>query len=364
MIGALDERSGLHPEAAAHGRPGWPILALGFLAAVSAAHLAPASAQSPVPAAPACAELRLDMLTPSQASTPYVVLDAGGRTGPWLLDFGSTITSVYADAWANRSADEPLPPFDFRLPGAGSAPRQLNVVEGGRLRAGVGAPLGVLGTDVLRETTTEIRFGDGGDPQVIFRDPACDGAAPGREGLRRVDQTNVFGSRPETHTSRLPNVPVVRIELEERSTDRNRPRLAAPRRTRTTLAQIDTGYADTVWPFTVDINEAFLAELKETVPSLAIAGLVQVSGCGSEDSLREVYVAPGFRLNVVPDIPQRPIPFDGFHFVLKPRTTECGGIGPMTVPAAQLGASFLRAFGTTLIRPAKAEIWIGPPRRE
>lgn len=314
-------------------------------------------------AAPGCQGVRFGVLTPTLASTPYIVLDAGGRTGPWLIDFGSTITSIYADAWKAAGPGEPVRLFDFGFPGGGAGPRELPIVAGGHSRSGVGSPLGTLGTDILKTITTEIHFEDGSDPHVIVREPSCDGDAPGREGYTRVSQANVFSSRPETHASSLPNVPVVFVELEERSTDRRRPHLAEPKRTPRTWAQVDTGYADTYWPYSVDINEPYLAQLKAVVPSLTLTGLVPVSGCGQEDTLREVYVAPGWKLNVVPDIPNRPIPFDSFHLILKPRTTECGGIGPMQVPAAQLGASFLRAFGTTLIMPARAEIWIKLPGR-
>jgi hypothetical protein len=33
----------------------------------------------------------------------------------------------------------------------------------------------------------------------------------------------------------------------------------------------------------------------------------------------------------------------------------------MTVPAAQLGASFLRAFGTTIFMPSTSTVWIRTP---
>ena len=225
----------------------------------------------------------------------------------------------------------------------------------------MGSPLGIFGTDILRTVTTELHFEDTTDPHLVFVDPSCGNDAGPGAGYTRIRQTNFFSSHPETHTSHLPNVPVVFIELEERSTDLERPSLPRPKRTERVWAQLDTGYADTYWPYSVDINEPYLARLKETVPSLVLAGLVPVSGCGQEDTLRQVYVAPGWRLAVVPDIPQRPIAFNSFHLVVKPRTTECGGIGPMPVPAAQLGASFLKAFGTTLIMPTRSELWIKRP---
>lgn len=323
--------------------------------------LAGSLASTAARAASDCAGVRFDILTPGLASTPYVVLKAGGRTGPWLVDFGSTITSVYADAVAAPASGEPAPLFAFALPGFSPAPKSLPVVPGGHSRQGVGSPIGTLGTDILRNLTTEIHFEESSDPHVIFTDPACPREPPSRAGYSRTGQAGLFSAHPETHTSNLPNVPVLFIALEERSTDRQQPRLPDPKWSPATWAQIDTGYADSYWPYSVDINEAYLALLKGAVPSLTRAGLVPVSGCGQEDTLREVYVAPGWRLNIQPDMPQRPIPFDSFYLVVKPKVTACGGIGPMPAPAAQLGASFLRAFGTTLIMPAQGEVWIRRP---
>jgi len=267
---------------------------------------------------------------------------------------------VYQDAWKAEVGDT-VAISSLPLPGAVPGPLQLPVVAGGRHRAGVGSPLGTLGTDVLRRMTVEIHLEVAANPHVIFFAPACGSDIPRGAGYVRTGQSNFFSSHPDTHTSRFPNVPVMFVELEERSTDRKQPRLPEPKRSARTWAQLDTGYADTVWPYSVDINEAYLAELRATVPSLALVGLVPVSGCGREDTLREVYVAPGWRLNVVPDIPQRPIPFSSFYLVVKPKVTECGGIGPMSVPAAQLGSSFLRAFGTTILVPDRSELWIKLP---
>lgn len=356
----IDELGFLPSSFPGRGRFLAEILMSPFLAA-SVVLLAWSFGSLPLHAEAACNRTRLQITTPALASTPYVVLDVGGRRGPWLLDFGSTITSVYADAWTAPGLGGSVPLFDFGFFGAGHGPRTLPAVKGGRNRVGVGSPLGTLGTDILKTVTTEIHLEDAADPHVVFLDPSCDGAVPARERYARFGQANFFSSHPEAHVSNLPNVPVVFVELEERSTDRQRLRLPEPKRSPRTWAQVDTGYDDTYWPYAVDINEAYLAQLKDAVPSLTLAGLVPVSGCGREDTLRDVYVAPGWRLNIVPDIPQRPIPFDSFHLIVKPRSTGCGGIGPMPMPAAQLGASFLRAFGTTILAPTRAEMWVKLP---
>lgn len=304
-----------------------------------------------------CPGTRLDILTPPLAATPYAMLELDGKRGPWLLDLGASATTVSSRIWQASSPGEPVRLSGFGALGQPAGPRPYAVAEGGPDRPGLGTPQGTIGTDILSTVTTEFHFESANDPHLVVRDPACDPPDARRDGFVRIAQDGFFGAAPRRH----PNVPVVFIELEERAIEIDRPRLAAPRRGGRTWAQLDTGYADTLWPYSVDINEAYLAQLKALAPTLARVGLVSVGGCGREDSLREVYVAPGWRLDVVGDDPAARIPFNGFYFIVKPRRTACGGIGPMDEPAAQLGASFLRAFGTTILVPSRAELWIRTP---
>ncbi len=304
-----------------------------------------------------CPGTRLDVVMPPLAATPYAVLDLDGKRGPWLIDLGATATTVSSRIWQAPAPGEPVRLSGFGALGVPAGPRPYAVAEGGPDRPGIGTPQGTIGTDLVRSVTTEFHFERANDAHLVLRDAACDPPIAAHDGFMRIDQSGFFGATAR----RRPNVPVVFIELEERSTDIDRPRLAMPRRGARTWAQLDTGYADTLWPYSVDINEAYLARLKELVPSLTRVGLVTVGGCGREDSLREVYVAPGWRLDVVGDDPASRVPFNGFYFIVKPRQTECGGIGPLDEPAAQLGSSFLRAFGTTILVPSRAELWIRTP---
>lgn len=304
-----------------------------------------------------CPGTRLDIVTPPLASTPYAVLDLDGKRGPWLIDLGATATTVSSRVWQAPSPGEPVRLSGLGVFGVPAGPQPYAVAEGGPDRPGLGTPQGTIGTDLLGSFTTEFHFESANDAHLVVRDAACDPPVVAGQGFMRVGQDGFFGGAPRVH----PNVPVAYIELEERSTDVDRPRLAAPRRGGRIWAQLDTGYADTLWPYSIDINEAYLAQLRALAPTLTRVGLVSVAGCGREDSLREVYVAPGWRLDIVGDDPAARIPFNGFYFIVKPRATECGGIGPMDEPAAQLGSSFLRAFGTTIIVPSRAELWIRTP---
>jgi hypothetical protein len=111
------------------------------------------------------------------------------------------------------------------------------------------------------------------------------------------------------------------------------------------------------------VNEPLFAQLAALKPGPVQVGTVRISGCGKEDSVRPVYVMPEWKLRIMDETGVRLARwFDGFYIVVKPTQTTCGGIGPMTQPAAQLGASFLRAFGTTIFMPSTQDLWIRTPR--
>jgi hypothetical protein len=154
------------------------------------------------------------------------------------------------------------------------------------------------------------------------------------------------------------------IQLEERSRKKDEAEPVTPKRAGLVWAQIDTGYDDTYWPFSIDINEAYFAELKKLEPAPTLVGISTVGGCNDESSRREVYTMPGWKLRIADEtgISMASRWFDSFYFTVKPSVTTCGGIGPMTVPAAQLGSGFLRAFGTTIIMPDTGDVFIKTPK--
>lgn len=314
-------------------------------------------------------------------SNPFAILELDGKTGAWEIDYGNTVSSVSNDRWQRPAFGDKLTLDGFSFPGL-TGTNSFPVQDGAGQIPTLGMHHGTLGTDLLSSITVEFRYDNANDLALYAGAATCDPATTlGTRGLR-ILQPEFFGpaqasrgklcpwrestlppTDPRYVTPVCPNVPVVYVELEERTAVLGRPTPAAPKRVGQRWAQLDTGYSDTYWPFSVDINEAYLAELKVAGVIPSPVGVVRVSGCGGEDSERQVYATPGWKLNITNEKGDR-LPgrwFDSFYLIVKSSKTQCGGIGRMTVPAAQLSSSFLRAFGITILMPSKSEVWIRTP---
>jgi hypothetical protein len=123
-----------------------------------------------------------------------------------------------------------------------------------------------------------------------------------------------------------------------------------------TWAQIDTGYDDIVYAHSVDINEALFQRLSEDGKALHHLSDIDVSTCEGRES-RQVYTVKDCSLVIENDQATPIAQIEAFYLILKP-ANGCRGIGAMSVPAAQLGASFLRLFGTIVFDPQSGTVWL------
>ncbi len=278
-----------------------------------------------------CAGRRYDITRFPNSLAPHIALTAAGVSGEFLLDYGATRSSLSADAFAMsarsvRTAAISLPSFekgDFRLA------RYDQPVQSGRRQ------LGVIGTDFLSLLTAQFTGG-----AVFLGDRPCDSKALSARGLVPVSQAGFFSSDLSTIRAGLPNVPVVYL------------RLGGVR----AWAQIDTGYADTVYPRSVDINEALYDRLAASGIRLERLRDIGVWTCEGRES-RPVYAVRDRVLRIENEQARPIVETESFALIVKP-ANGCGGIGAMSTPAAQLGASFLKLFGTIVFDPKSATIWL------
>jgi hypothetical protein len=278
-----------------------------------------------------CGGRRHDISRLPNGLTPHIALTAEGVPGQFLLDYGATRSSLSADAFAGAAGSEKaaaisLPSFKkgaFRLARydqpAQTATRQL----------------GVIGTDFLSLLTAQFS-----GTSVYLGDHACEAKALRARGLVPVSQSGFFSSDLSTIKSGLANVPVVYISLGGVRA----------------WAQIDTGYADTVYPHSVDINEALYDRLAASGVRLERLRDLGVWTCEGHES-RRVYAVTDKALAIENERGQPIVETSSFVLIVKP-ASGCGGIGAMSEPAAQLGASFLRLFGTIVFDPKSATVWL------
>lgn len=83
---------------------------------------------------------------------------------------------------------------------------------------------------------------------------------------------------------------------------------------------------------------------------------INVSTCEGRES-RHVYRVKDRSLVIETDQATPIVRIETFYLILKP-ANGCGGIGTMSVPAAQLGASFLQLFGTIVFDPQSGTVWL------
>ncbi len=278
-----------------------------------------------------CGGRRYPRIAVPNGASPYVELTADGKTGPFLIDYGATRSALSADAFpgpegAVRKSTISLPGIEEALFHLARYDLLLQPEQG---------QLGVIGADLLSRLTVELT------PSAVVLDAEpCRPQALIARGLTPVDQTGFFASDPAKIDPRRPDVPVVFLRLGDVRA----------------FAQIDTGYDDLAYGRSVDINQALFERLVQSGIKLDRAGDSDVWTCDGHERW------PRYRLKDRPLTIENEhgmpiVQTDDFHLIVK-RANGCGGIAEMAEPAAQLGASFLRLFGTVVFDPKNATVWL------
>ena len=264
-------------------------------------------------------------------SPPYIKLTADGVSGHFLLDYGATRSSLSAGVFATstgalKSVNVSLPGFDHGVFELKRYDLPLQAAD---------RQLGVIGTDFLSLLTVQIT-----ESAVFLGEQPCQPATMRARGFVPVSQDHFFSSAPSAVDARLPNVPIVFLRLGATQV----------------WAQIDTGYDDAIYPHSVDINQALYERLIKDGARLRRVSEMTVSTCEGRET-RPVYALADNSLVVETDQTQPIVRTGNFYLVLK-QANGCGGIGAMSEPAAQLGASFLRLFRAIVFDPKSRTIWL------
>jgi hypothetical protein len=261
-------------------------------------------------------------------ASPYVELTADGVTGPFLLDYGATRSSLSAAAFSGP--DGSMRTAAISLPGIEKA--DFHLARYYLLLQPRNGQLGVIGDDLLSQFTVHLTGNT-----AILSPETCRPEALLARGLTPVGQSGFFS----TVGAGLPNVPVVFLRLGDVRV----------------WAQIDTGYEDFVYSRSIDINQALFDRLMTSGAKLDRVNDIDIWTCDGREH-RPVYRIKDRLLRIENEQGKRVAETENFHLIVK-SPNSCGGIADMAEPAAQLGASFLALFGEVIFDPRNATVWLG-----
>ncbi len=293
--------------------------------------------------APAEAELRcggerFKIQTAGNGSSPYIELAADKRKGAFLLDYGTTLSSVSLDVFQTspvRSSDIDIE--NLSLPSFRSGHFRLakywisGPPDGGQM--------GIIGTDFLSLLMADFSFRDGQSDVVLSASP-CDREVLRERGMIAVRQTGFFSSDLHQLAPGMANVPVLYLDIGG---------VRVP-------AQIDTGYDDVVRRPSIDINEALYNMLASAGIRLEARGGSHVATC-SGIVANAVYAAPETKIFLTTREGEKIREIRGASLVRK-IVNGCGGIADMRASEAQLGASIVSDLGSLVFDPRSEIVWV------
>jgi hypothetical protein len=219
---------------------------------------------------------------------------------------------------------------------------------------------GILGTDLTSRTAIAIDYARSKLRRAEKR-TFCTEADLARAGLSALSSAGFFaddasklrpladvvtGAARDTSVANVPTVPLRVAGIDAH-------------------AQLDTGFDDALVPLSVNVNEALFASVMAKRPGALVRTPdkdLTLSTCSGESEPVEAYtLAAGAAVDFVGELGRIVKSFSTATLFLK-RTPEsarkCGGIGTWTVPAAQVAASFLVAFGLVVFDPFGSRIWV------
>ncbi|MEX8517134.1 MAG: hypothetical protein AB3X44_01290 [Leptothrix sp. (in: b-proteobacteria)] len=328
-----------------------------------------ASATSPATAQPDCLGERQPLTVAGQM--PYALVSVGGREGYMVLDFGASVSSITPANFQGRTPPQPIDGVTTSASGRfdnfvfyGSwgtvqllmqpqpAVQQLKTADGQAFIR----QAGVIGTDLLAQHiyTLDYRAGH------LWRAASgafCSDAALTGAGYRAVSTQDYYGTNPAGLSCPLAgappqgcvNIPTIPIRIG-----------GVP-----AVAQLDTGYDDSLQPYAININAALFDALKAAGVKLKAqpAKSVLLSTCqpGISEPV-EAYSLTATTPAGIVDTAGQLLPRKGPQVTLFVKrtpaaATSCGGIGTWAQPAAQLGASFV-VGGSLVVDPFSARVWL------
>lgn len=298
---------------------------------------------------------------------PYVTLtvgDAPKYPASFLLDYGTNVSTI--DLSKLAPPGPPAAGCDPTLLGQLCSLADLDFFGSWgpislRTAAHGASQAGILGTDFTSRVAVSIDYARSKVRRASDEASFCTDSAFAAAGFSSLSTAGFFTNDP----SKLRPLADVIAGSSSSFSVANVP--TVPLRVAGVMAhaQLDTGFDDALVPFSVNVNEAFLAAVTARDPNALVRVPekdVSLSTCAGVAEAVEAYaLAPGAALDFVGEAGQSVKSFPTATLFVK-RTPEaakkCGGIGTWTVPAAQVGASFYVSFGLVAFDPFRSRVWV------
>lgn len=342
-----------------------------------------ADAQKPKVLVPACVgEVRPLVVSGRRVYIDVVVPadpDGGTTTGSWVVDYGTTGSTIDFGAWKETDAAGP-PPYPTSCAGDASAPGAYCIFSSfdffgnwGQVELrtdsystliGAKRQAGIIGTDFLSVRAFTLDYTDqkmyAGSPSTFCTEAQLLGA-----GFRPLPTDGFFTTdlgklRPlsdvlddpdgGTDGFVVPNVPTVPISIAGVDA----------------LAQLDTGYEDRLVPYSININEALYEKIIAKDPTILDRDTARdlfATTCVPlySEPLRAYRLKPGATIDFIAQGGSVARTEPTAHIYVKERsdtTRPCGGISTWTVPAAQVGSSFYVDAQVMIFDPVASRVWV------
>ena len=150
---------------------------------------------------PSCGGHRYNLTAISDDGSPYIELIADGISGPFLLDYGATTSSLSATTFAashGAIVSLLIPGYTRRSFELKRYVKHVQPAQG---------QIGVIGADLLSNLTVELNGN-----AAFLGERQCQPEQLRARRLIPIAQKGFFSSRPSTD-GKLPNVPIVFVRL-------------------------------------------------------------------------------------------------------------------------------------------------------
>ena len=304
---------------------------------------------------------------------PYVSVSmtsgSGTESGEFVLDYATTFSSIDLSAFTapgptTSGCDASELGSDCTVAGFaffGAPASVVLVTEDFSDVSGSVRQAGIIGTDLTSQQVITVDYA-GAHAYAASAASACSASALTAAGFVSLTTAGFFENNigllePGTDVDSndaanesVPDVPTVAVRVGGTGA----------------LAQLDTGFDDSVTPFSVNVNQAFYAAIVAANASALVraASLDEsLSTCveGVDEPVKAYTLAAGVTFDFVGAGSSVARSYASAVIFVKETPAaaqDCGGIGTWTVPAAQVGASFYVDMGALVFDPFGAQVWI------